>query len=102
MKRPNCDAEDAMEQAGDTIQLYFSRAVRIIDDKFGCGYSSKNPILVAELVKAQANDFENCSKVDYMYEIADAIAKIHVVEENDIRSFVKNLPHKDYRNLEKG
>jgi len=76
MKRPNCDEMGAMRQAGDTVEMYFDRAIKIINQQFGYQMAKDHPELVVGLINAQVADFENCSRVDYMYNIADAIKKI--------------------------
>ena len=46
-----------MDQAPKTIGNYLIDAVRMIDHKFGAGYSADHPELVAAFIKASAMDF---------------------------------------------
>lgn len=49
--------QQAVEEAGKTVNTYLKQAVEMIDQQFGCGYARANPGLVAECVRSQTADF---------------------------------------------
>lgn len=48
---------DLMRQARDTAETYFNQAVRIIDERFGEGYTKEHPELIAGFMNTAARDF---------------------------------------------
>ena len=53
----NLAPTDLMLQARDTATQYFNQAVRIIDSKFGEGYTKAHPELIAGFMRTAASDF---------------------------------------------
>ena len=62
-----------MYQAGATIGVYLSQAIKEIDLRFGEGYAEANPNLVAECVRSQTLDFNGVSLSAVLYELRDAL-----------------------------
>ena len=73
MDRPTIGNQEAMFQAGSTVDVYLGAAVKMLDGQFGEGYAKANPQLVAALVSSQANDYNSVSLVKALYAIADAV-----------------------------
>ena len=73
MTKPSLSYEEAASQASSTTSIYFSEAIEMIDEQFGEGYAKKNPALIAPLVTAQVQDFNNCTLVRSLWEIAESI-----------------------------
>lgn len=62
-----------MDQAGSTVEVYFNRAVRIVDGRFGEGYSSLHPELVGQLVGAMVRDLQAATFGKSVGELSDVI-----------------------------
>ena len=71
--RPTCSYHDAMEQATRTADRYLWKAIDMIDHQFGEGYAKKNPNLIAPLVQAQVDDFNNTCLMGSIWEVAEKI-----------------------------
>ena len=67
------DYTTLMRQSGDTVEVYLSRAVRMLDDQFGDNYASKNPALVGQLVASMAADLTSATFGKTIGELADVI-----------------------------
>lgn len=48
---------DLMQQANKTAESYFHAAIRVIDEKFGDGYSKEHPQLIGDFMRTAAADF---------------------------------------------
>ena len=73
-ERPTCSYTDAMNQASDTADRYLWKAIDMIDHQFGEGYAKKNPGLIAPLVQAQVDDFNNTCLMGSIWEVAEKIS----------------------------
>ena len=74
--RPDISAENALNQAGMTIDQYMGQAINLIDSRFGDGYSREHSELVGQLVQSQAMDFNSTVMTAALYEIADRLDQI--------------------------
>jgi hypothetical protein len=74
--RPTIGYHDAMVQASGTAQDYLWKAIEMIDNQFGEGYAKKNPGLIAPLVQAQVNDFNNTCLMGGIWEVAEKIGNL--------------------------
>lgn len=74
--RPDISAENALRQAGMTVDQYMAQAIDIIDGRFGDGYARGHSELVGQLVQAQATDFNSTVISAALYEIADQLDQI--------------------------
>lgn len=70
------DAHSSMNQAPDTINLYFSKAISKIDAEFGEGYASSNPALVAAYIQACCTDYNTARMETIGTELAAALRSI--------------------------
>lgn len=52
------DAHSSMNQAPDTIDFYFNKAIKKIDTEFGEGYAKAHPELVAAYIQACVADYK--------------------------------------------
>ena len=75
-ERPTCSYTEAMDQASYTASTYLWKAIEMIDQQFGEGYAKKNPGLIAPLVQAQVNDFNNTCLMGSIWEIAEKISNL--------------------------
>ena len=75
-ERPTCSYTEAMVQASYTAETYLWKAIEMIDQQFGEGYAKKNPGLIAPLVQAQVNDFNNTCLMGSIWEIAEKISNL--------------------------
>jgi len=75
-ERPTCSYTEAMDQASDTADRYLWKAIDMIDHQFGEGYAKKNPGLIAPLVQAQVDDFNNTCLMGSIWEIAEKISNL--------------------------
>jgi hypothetical protein len=57
-------AQKSHDDAMDAAANYLARAMREIDNRFGDGYASKNPALVAEFIRACALEFATLQNSD--------------------------------------
>jgi hypothetical protein len=78
MDEPSIENTQAVYQAGDTVQVYFNRALELVDclkekDESYTEYQ----LLIGELVKAQASDFNNCLLSTAFFKKAEAIKEIN-------------------------
>jgi hypothetical protein len=73
MKKPEIDATSAVYQAGSTVGVYLTQAIRKIDENLGAGYAKRHPELIAECVRSQTMDLNSVALVAAMYEIAEAL-----------------------------
>ena len=78
-ERPTCSYNEAMDQASYTANTYLWKAIEMIDQQFGEGYAKKNPGLIAPLVQAQVNDFNNTCLTGSIWEIAEKISNFSPV-----------------------
>ena len=58
---------------GVTIAQYLTQAIFEIDLRLGDGYAEKHPGLIAECVRSQTLDFNNCLMVATIWEIRDTL-----------------------------
>jgi hypothetical protein len=75
-ERPTCSYTEAMDQASSTADTYLRKAIKMIDQQFGEGYAKKNPGLIAPLVQAQVDDFNNTCLTGSIWEIAEKISNL--------------------------
>lgn len=68
-----------LNQASDTADGYFKRAVDSIDNLFGDGYAAKHPELVIALAKIAHEDFCNSCQLEFLQ---SALFKIEEIAEN--------------------
>jgi hypothetical protein len=73
MDKPTISNTDAMFQAGTTAAVYLEKAIKSIDFHLGDGYAAKHPELIAAMVSAQVQDFNNCSLTAAIWEVAQAL-----------------------------
>ena len=67
---------ELMQQAADTSHLYMNRAVKDIDERFGEGFSEKNPILVGLMTVASAIDYHTTMSAAIMQDTHIVLTEI--------------------------
>ena len=70
MNRITANAAELMKQGPITADVYMNAAIKSIDEKFGEGYSNKNPELVSSYMKTCALDFATASITSALQDIA--------------------------------
>lgn len=73
MSKPDLSYEAALDQAGTTMAMYLGRAIDEINIRLGNGYAQDHPVLVAACIQAQTMDFNNCTTLNALFTISDAI-----------------------------
>ena len=71
MERPTISNNDALRQASATADVYLQAAIESVDRHLGADH--RDPALLAALIAAQVSDFNNCSTMAALYELADAV-----------------------------